>query len=534
MLSSLDAKSRTSPVGKVQSWQRDYARWVLRYIDARDYARTIRKTGKLDRLTNWQINQSLADLASDDPAIRARAYRQRKLSQRQIAAHVDGTGEQLHYVSGRTSGFAFLRFDVDAHQGQTDAVEAARFIHDDCFPIGTLYYEPTSRGWALYGLVDVGFTERAQANAIIESAHKRLVSLLRDRGFESKLEVQGRFNEIDRQAHCLIDRAQPGALPRLPRGEADWRRLKAITPMPLETLLGDGKRSEAPKPVLPRLPREIDTSNAFDRMRDAAIEMQRTLRRNPEVSELVDFYDGKWREVATVDADTYRRADGVVKWLEKNYDPCASTEAGYLACKEALLSAVQPYCTDRANRYRVPLSDEVLAVHLYVVQKTSFYINDHPRRQWTCPNDSVIAMFGMLANAGVIAAHTVTRKTIAASKAVLERAGLVECIDQNYRPGGKIRGIGKKYTIGPAHSRYTELQRFKHNVQVEYAPTYEPQPQHTNRLETSTVENKTRLYSTSRTHPYVISSNRGDDGCGWWDDVVGIGAVRGLCLAGSG
>jgi hypothetical protein len=324
------------------------------------------------------------------------------LTVRLIASHLAGH-DRIHGVNRRKSEMALVRFDIDAHKGQADAEDAGQWLHDRYFR--DAYGERTNHGVALYVLIDVRGCRREKFNAILADARDVLAAKLQKKGIRSTLEIHGGYTLIDWNTRTVMERAHLAALPRLPRGEADWQRLRDMPTMPLSRLerFARRKRETKSKPSKPSRPEPepADTADAFKRMQEAGYELQRQLRRPPDVAELVTFYEQRYAGVATVDDGTYRRAADVVRYLEKTWDDSRQTEIGYAACRERLLSVVQQHCTDRRTRSGRRVSDEFLAVQLYAIQWVSFCMNDSPRRQWTAPNNYIEAMFRALANAGL-------------------------------------------------------------------------------------------------------------------------------------
>jgi hypothetical protein len=109
------------------------------------------------------------------------------------------------------------------------------------------------------------------------------------------------------------------------------------------------------------------------------------------------------------------------------------------------------------------VTDEDLAVGLYVVMRNSFAVRDDARLQWTCPVACFAGMFRVLRRAGLTRRGGGKRNKVVAVKRILERAGLIECLDRRRR-----KGVGHKYTIGPNHWRYGEFVRFSQGVRVRY------------------------------------------------------------------
>lgn len=402
-----------------------------------------------------------------------------------IARHLDGR-ERIAYTSNRASGYALVRIDVDAHNGQSDAIEAAQWIVARHFP--GAYYEATDNGCAAYFVLDVKWTPRDKVNALLADLAKGLGVLLREFGYESLVEVQGGFTQIDWDNREVKSRARPGCLPRLWSGMAslDWLRSSPVRqPAELLKVIDDARQhqeGDTETPTTSRVEKGIVVSevcisalqgndwdyaqsspDAWLRMQWACFEFTRVHRRLPDVSELVEWYAVQCRELATVDARTYRRAERAIHYREKTFDAAKAVEAGYAHWRERLIEAVRTYCSNRASRYPYRISDEDLAVGLYLVTRNSFSIRDEPRHQFTCPQVAFVGMaetlkVGSLGN----------RNKVVGLKVILERAGLITCVDPGYIFAGNSSGAGKKYVCGPAHWRHAEFVRFSKGIDFEY------------------------------------------------------------------
>ncbi|QOV90653.1 hypothetical protein [Humisphaera borealis] len=431
-----------------------------------------------------------------------------RLTRTFVQRHLTGS-ERLHYTSHRASGFAFIMIDVDAHAGQDDAFKLASWIQARYFP--TAYLEPSRRGWHLYVLFRVKKINRRAFNWLAEQAEAALGVLAKEHQFESTLEIRGTFTEVD--TGCIQRRGKLAAAPGLPNGLADLDRLTEASvffPSALHRLIDDasaiqqnpfvnppstatGSPNTATKKRRPRTTpgtlqdvcvlktksaagqplggfRKLDTADAYERMAACGWDFTVVHRRLPEdVDELLRSYAGIYGDDDSKGlADRRRRAADVLKRRAETFRWDLAQEGGYEYYREQLIEAVSSHCIDRKKRYQASISDEDLAVALYVVQRNSFGIADRPIQQFTCGYEAFAGMFRELKAEGVIRRGGCDRNKIAAMKAILVRAGLIQCVDPGYIAAGKRRGVCMKYTIGPKHWRYAAFNVYRETVEVKF------------------------------------------------------------------
>lgn len=399
--------------------------------------------------------------------------------------------DRLHYTSRRTSGFALLMFDVDAHSGQTDAHDTAVWLRDTYFR--GAYLEPSRRGYHLYVCVRVREPRRTSVNALAASVERDLRILLDDRGFESTVEVRGTFTEV--RDGVIYRRGKLAAMPTLPHGSESLRLLVEAPvhlPRALYTILdhadmiaefheanttgcGDLEKGEQkwvgdvasnrtnPPKVLPENPsllevcvsrsphdrfRRLETSDAYDRMTACCWDFTLVHKRLPvDEDELLDAYAAIYgHDGERGMSQRRRRARDVLTRRMRTFRPDKAQATGYRASHTRLLSAVRLHCTDRTSGYRCRITDEDLAVALYVVERNSRPANRREKWKGTCGYDAFRGMFRELKNAGVIS-RGFNRNKVTALKLILQRAGLIDCTDSRYIPAGKGRGVAMKYSV---------------------------------------------------------------------------------------
>jgi hypothetical protein len=381
--------------------------------------------------------------------------------------------EEIHVRPARGSGFALLMIDVDAHEGQQDALEAVQWIQSTYFPES--YLEPSKRGYHLYLVVRVGFCKRDRFNQLMNLAEIKLKRLVAD-SFESTVELCGRFTEWS--GRTVIGRSKPFQAPRCPNGQLDLERLISLPiylPVVFKPLCDHAEALEeldhtqtsrtvdTSGPVKCRQKIKLvpkDTDDAFDRMVKACFHFTQVHRRLPEIDELVSHYEQLYDRVG--DHDTRRRAVDAIKQRAKKFDPSKVGTAGFLDMKPKLLGAIR-------SRHHTQTSstvdeEEDLAIALYAYTVTSFTKNENPRRQWTIGYDAIMGMFQILNDEGVTTRTCKWRNKVLSLRTALLNAGLIEAMDVRFVPSKNGTGICQKYTIGPSHWMYPNFQRFAETV----------------------------------------------------------------------
>lgn len=451
---------------------REYAKWLYAVVDRFDW-------GCRGRDGHRYVNESWL----------LEAFRQgvlgcypQKLTMTTLQAHLKGY-DHLSYTSSRGSGFCLACIDVDAHEGQTDAFEAACWIRDRFFQ--GAFLEGSHRGFHIYVWFRVGFIRRCRFNLLLSATEKHLGDLLALNGFTSKVEVLGGFTEWD--GNRILSRGHLAPLPLLTNGLAD---LTWLTTMPvflpsaaveveraadeegdifnsLMNLAEEPHPSTVPDDCLSRCHERPlrESPCAWERMTWACFEFTFTYRRLPAEVELLVYYQTRY---GTDEGDhtRRRRARYAIRYRAKTFDPdlCFSA-GGYETLKPKLFEAVRTHCHDRSAKYKAEITDEDLAIALYTFHVASFTRHERPQEQWTVGNGAIKGMFEALKRAGITTRGCRNVNKQVALKTILSRSGLVECFDSKYVPADG-NGIAKKYTIGPSHWLYAQWVRWAESVPV--------------------------------------------------------------------
>lgn len=439
-------------------------------IDRNDFGVRNARTGTpVYAATTAQLNAWSCRQLRFPPATLTRTHLQQHLHGRQKA----------YYLSRHASGFAFPMIDVDAHHGETDAPDVAAFIEAAYFP--GIYREPSPRGEHLYAVVRTEGLSPAAVNRLMGDLKTSLRAAVRSEGFRSTVDVTGTMTTW---RDGLLSRGLLAAVPFLPRALRDFERLASaptftladvsrcvrdgLTRAEFDTSLehidarlrtqSQGSSSSALRRRR-RSPHEFETSDcALERMRWASYQFARL----PTVPALLTLYEEHYQ---THPADTGRRqrAEFAIRVRRRSYDAEKAASARYHQQRDDLLSAVRVHCQDRSSKLGRPITDEDLAIALFVVTAGSFTKHAEPEMQWTIGHAAVIGMFARLRNDGETTATCSNRHKSCALLGILQRARLIELLDSGYVPSGGS-GISRKWIIGTNHPRAQEFRQWSQCV----------------------------------------------------------------------
>lgn len=461
-----------------------YATWLFQYIDRYDFGVTNKKSGTVTQVNeNWKLE----GFYQSSPGIFPQ-----KLTRTLLDKHLTGT-EKIHVIPSRSTGFALMCIDIDAHEGQQDAYEAACWARSTYFP--HCYLEPSRRGYHLYLLCRVGHCPRWHWNHIVAHVEVALQSLFVENAFESTVEVRSSFSLVH---DGTIEHGRFAAAPCLPNRQSDLNQLERMPvylPRAFKQLHLDGELSRelaeelyvdhqqsGPEPegqttvpdgyvswksnAMPHSP------CAWDRMKRACFDYTTIYRQIPTPDELLEHYRTTY-DTNEGDHRRIKRAKQAIKYRQKTFDPSKAGDGGFKAILPELLKAIQTHATNRTTKYTSELTDEDFAVALYTITIDSFTKHDDSRRQWTVGTNSIMVMFRTLSEAKAID-RGCNRNKATALKQILEAAGLIECIDRKWVSTKDGTGICKKWTIGTNHPRYAEFVRFAEEITVTYVNQLKP------------------------------------------------------------
>ncbi len=462
---------------KYDTLTRRYAKWLYRYIDRFDWAASLPDGSNYHRnCENWKL--------IDSP------FPPQKLTQTTVEQHLNRT-TKLHYLSSKQADNALIALDFDEHHEEGDSQDAAMYVQEHYLP--DTFLERTPHGCRLFYLLAIGNCQRANVNDYLAALEHQLSIVVKDAGFKSPIEVLGGYTVTDRRIGN-ISRGQTASIPMIWNGMADMDRLEALQPIYAAeafqsiyndacSVVGDTGDTTAASTPYTSLDvyvaqgnrtgtfRTMNNTDAFDRMVKLCFDYTVVNKRMPDCSELLERYATLYGPSSSPDHEQRRiqRAEHAIKGRAKTFDESKAAESGYETAKPKLLEAIAKYATDKSHKYDRSISDEDLAIGLYLVQRNSFGIADTPKLQYTCPNNAFTKMFDTLRVDGLTSRCGKNRRKLVAIKTILERAKLIECVDAEWVHYGDGRaGLGKKYTIGRNHWRYADFVRFSEDVPVVY------------------------------------------------------------------
>ena len=422
-------------------------------------------------------------------------------------------GKTKYFRSSYKSRYAFINLDIDAHNGEIDAEEAAAFICDN-FHNG-VYYEPSTNGSGrhIYLLIDRNFMKLRRFKALLKEYVDALKYLMKEEKLDAVVDRACGTHSITTATTTNIgtkrrviekgDRGILGKIPRLPHRDQSLRQLIAAPVQPVTSLYNVIIKAENLKeqkisskkqatnnkqakhteiltsPDSPRSLQEVkEETNAFKRMQWACSQFRRTHRDFPTVDQLLKFYEG--HNLNTGCDQKNRRRLRATKIIEYQKTHRTNSWAGAFSPKlyQQLIESVvktEHYAGVKVDRN---VSTEDLAIGLYTLEMNAVNLTESRRWQYTCGNKAIKEMFAALTLEGVTSRGCNTNKAVAI-KNILCNAGLIVCLDSTWYYGGPVHGRCKKFGLGPNHPRLTEhldIQRI-YEQEEDHTVGYEVKPE---------------------------------------------------------
>ena len=149
-----------------------------------------------------------------------------KITRTHIEPHLSGE-ETYYYTTSRRSPYALLMIDIDAKNGEPDALQVAQFIIELCLH-NNVYYETSTNGNGihLYFLLDFNLDSkrdksisRNKANKIIkQQIEQEIKSQVHKQGFQAKVDgIFGTYPERNKRGYI----SKSGSLAKIPRPQ-NW------------------------------------------------------------------------------------------------------------------------------------------------------------------------------------------------------------------------------------------------------------------------------------------------------------------------
>ena len=200
--------------------------WAERHTDLSDWGYLTPRDGVKSANTNRQYERSVNRLGWPP-----------QLTKSLIQGHLarkDGHLVRTDTIYYRSAGWALvqpLMIDVDAHEGEDDALDLAMFILS-FFP-GS-YMEPSTndKGFHIYAHIALGTVQRDLWETLVGLLERALMALRAENSFKAKVELKGLATTTKRTAHpvyryAVDKRGSLAKLPRLAKGEQDLIALQA-------------------------------------------------------------------------------------------------------------------------------------------------------------------------------------------------------------------------------------------------------------------------------------------------------------------
>ena len=186
---------------KYQPLTNGLAKFVYAFIDRYDYGLKLPRDPNPKRaFTTDSLNGSRWGL--------------RKITKTDLEDHLFGE-VRFYYTTTRRSRVAFLKIDIDAHDGERDAWDAAEWIVVNCFPGAYMERSTHGKGAHIYLAVHVGYLKRHEANAFFSDFGEKLRCLVAEEGFESQ--VCGVYGNYTIRKDGNIPEGGRGHLAKIPR-----------------------------------------------------------------------------------------------------------------------------------------------------------------------------------------------------------------------------------------------------------------------------------------------------------------------------
>jgi hypothetical protein len=349
-------------------------------------------------------------------------------------------GERIHYTSSRAGGFALVKLDIDAHNGQTDALDVVLYLIHAYFP--GAYFERSRNGYHIYPLFRVGRIPRFRFNELLARLAGALTKILADHNYLSTIEVKGEFTTFNSD-RTVERRGALGALPSFLNGMKDLDRLKSAPvylPQAIYAILAD-EPDDAAYTEVPGVQRRrsgggpthdrLTSPDKFDATNAACFDFTLIHNQLPDFDKLLSHYlKVSGHEPSPNDA---RRVQWAIRRRAQRFDP-AKAEGGYQQMLPKLRYCIRAHCPDLVwNGTRV--TEEELTIYAYTVTVASLKPSYDPKLKDTVPGVAVTGMGRKLKDAGLVSGTLSSPNKLTACKRLLEHGEIIRCLDRGYIVG---------------------------------------------------------------------------------------------------
>ena len=435
-----------------------------------------------------------------------------KINRNDIEKHIQGNVEDTkYYTTWSGSKTALLMIDIDAHEGQTNAIQVAEWVKDNYFP--EAYYEPSTHGLGvhMYILVSLVFNNkpfiRAEFNDRIRAFAIALKSLVADE-FPSDSaivdSVRGTISWKTRDKKINF-----GGLGKIPRPRT-IEEAKRLVSMPIYTMLDiqkvvqdwnerfteqhkvktvDWGEIVSPQPTKQRTRTEIMKTNLSlyeklyrdnpnTRVFNATCELYRKLKRMPTVDEVHAFYcevglntgdDTKGKRLKRISQAIVKcgkRFNPNIK--ENSYDISRYQPGEYIEILKSRLSEQDL----KSTRYRRKIRYEDLDYFLHVLSDALIHDNLGNSHLFCSVSANLFKQAYLEAKTHGLLKSKADNSKIAAMRGLCVKAGLMTITDSSWVHGGvkfveegeqivdagkETQNRGMRYELTAIHPRYGEF-----------------------------------------------------------------------------
>ena len=431
--------------------------------------------------------------------LNATAWGLKKLTKTHLEEHLFGD-TRYYYTTRRASSIAFLKADIDAHDGERDAWDVASWIIDNYFQ-GAYFEQSThGKGAHLYFALNVGRITRTKANMFIKSFSSALSQVVEGEGFESK--VCGVYGAYTIKTNGIINEGDRGALAKIPRPltmeqvqtlvDAPWFTWKALRTVvddaekkPVSIIVEkrgeNGGESLCPLPPMlesakqgilcatslgtPVSPLSPSSPNPWHRKLWAITEYRRVFGVVPTEKDAIEYYEDNCITTGPRDRSRCRQIMNAIKSHEKWYNPLFQPSSPYSFKADQYLNLVMKSVPVHELYYRKsqtdadPLTYADVAVFISICTTISFSKSVMFEKA-RAARDRIIPYFRALKAQGI---HD---KSCNANKYqrlrdLCGQFGLLEIHDMHKPPDWigkrKINGYGMLIGPGPIHPLYAQF-----------------------------------------------------------------------------
>ena len=473
------------------------SRWLYQYIDR--YAYGLKPPDQIKPFRRYKDTR--LDVAKQS------GYGLRhleKLTMTHVEKHLFGD-TRYYYISKPSSHCHLLMVDIDAHDGEQDAWNAAQWLTEMFFP--GAYWEP-STNWAgahLYLLCEAGYWKRSKFNEIVSGAGNSLAKYLRavvaDEGFEARVcGVYGTCPVRNKEGRTI----KAGSLAKVPRPRTvedmdrlrwmpcfNWLAWRSVIDearsrgIRLEDGIGgvevaecharqqsEGADDNYPCNILSTRFHQNTTTDmlqshcAWQRSKGTVMVLAQELGRLPGVNEVAAVYEQLDLGSGEADRDRIRRHARAINIVAQTYDPGKAQKqryqvGQYLPVVTKLLTYEDLWRATTDAKYPRRLTHDDLDIGLGYHVVRSLGVQDRSEQEFTAPVDGMIKWFRKLKDKGLIS-RSCNYGKVRAIRLGLLRAGLILVLDVNYTPAALADnnvGIAKKWGLGencPEYGEYAE------------------------------------------------------------------------------